>query len=151
MPQTVVLLVGHGKNGPAYEEVHVEPRGVDRYVLLQSPGLALGIAAGDIFSVASDKTFRVLERAGNVCIQIFGPPRVQDIEHDVTRMLSDIEGRLDGMSDEELVYTVPLTSGFNSIETVLERVVRLHPSLEWYYGNVYDPDDGVTPLNWWLH
>jgi hypothetical protein len=23
------------------------------------------------------------------------------------------------------------------------------PDSIWYYGNVYDPEDGVTPLNWW--
>jgi hypothetical protein len=25
-----------------------------------------------------------------------------------------------------------------------------YPGCQWIYGNVYDPADGVTPLNWWL-
>jgi hypothetical protein len=25
-----------------------------------------------------------------------------------------------------------------------------YPNTIWYYGNVYDPEDGETPLEWWL-
>jgi hypothetical protein len=30
----------------------------------------------------------------------------------------------------------------------LGEMMEQFPGSEWYYGNVYDPRDGVTPLNW---
>jgi hypothetical protein len=31
----------------------------------------------------------------------------------------------------------------------LAKAKEVSPNCEWYYGNVYDLKDGVTPLNWW--
>jgi hypothetical protein len=59
-------------------------------------------------------------------------------------------GRLDGRSPGKLVYTLPVSAGFASIEAELQSVVEKFSNVEWFYGNVYDPADGVTPLNWWL-
>jgi hypothetical protein len=37
-----------------------------------------------------------------------------------------------------------------AIEFVFIEFVAAHPGTEWMFGNVYDPRDGVTPLNWWV-
>jgi hypothetical protein len=71
--RTVVNLnVGLSSSGsPAFEQVLVEARGTDRYVLLASPGLALGVAAGDEIMVDDGGRYRVLTRGGNLCVQVF--------------------------------------------------------------------------------
>jgi hypothetical protein len=150
MSQTVNLLAGRSSTGaPAFEEVLVEESGSRRYRLLRSPGLTLGLAAGDLFELRSDGTFEVIERGGNVCIQIFCSADLESVEADATVRLRRLGGRLDGKSARELVYTVGASVGFNPIEEALRAVQERHPHAEWYFGNVYDPVDGVTPLNWW--
>lgn len=134
----------------AYEDVRVEELGNNRYKLLQSPGLVLGIAADDEFAVAADESIEVLKRGGNLCVQIFDDSGVSRIQSRVTGELATIGGRLDGVAGKELVYTVHVDVGFPTIERVLNRIVATFPTAEWVYGNVYDPRDGVTPLNWWL-
>jgi hypothetical protein len=42
-----------------------------------------------------------------------------------------------------------VSCGFAEIEKVLEEAVQAHGAAAWMYGNVYDPQDGITPLNWW--
>jgi hypothetical protein len=44
---------------------------------------------------------------------------------------------------------VPLSEGFSKIEKVFNSTVEKCSGYGWSYGNVYDPTDGVTPLNWW--
>jgi hypothetical protein len=131
------------------EEVVVEPLGGNRHRLLQSPGLVLGLAAGDVFEVGERGECRVLERGRNVCIQIFFRADGPSLEARATEGLAALKGRLDGKTAKELVYTVPVSSGFTEMERVLADLVSRFPGAEWYYGNVYDPNDGVTPLNWW--
>jgi hypothetical protein len=43
----------------------------------------------------------------------------------------------------------PVTAGFPAIETVMAKAKAIDPDCEWFYGNVYDLKDAVTPLNWW--
>ena len=59
-------------------------------------------------------------------------------------------GRLDGRADRVLVFTIPVEAGFGRVEDVFGRFAGGHPGYEWYYGNVCDPADGVTPLGWWV-
>jgi hypothetical protein len=65
-----------------------------------------------------------------------------------------IGGRLDGDAatsrNSMLVFTFPVNIGFPAIEGVMASAKALSPRCEWFYGNVYDLNDGVTPLNWWL-
>jgi hypothetical protein len=151
MSTTINLVAGYGSTGrPAYEEVHVEPCGPATYRLLQSPGLTGGVAAGDVIVVDANGLFKVVERAGNVCIQIYSRDGLPEAEQFATPEFAKIGGRLDGRAPKVLVYTVSVDAGFPAIERVLADIKSRFPSLEWYYGNVYDPADGVTPLNWWL-
>lgn len=33
---------------------------------------------------------------------------------------------------------------------MMEKACSAFPVDKWMYGNVYDVNDGVTPLNWWV-
>jgi hypothetical protein len=59
----------------------------------------------------------VLERGGNLAVQVFG-------------------GRLDG-------------GGFPAVEAAFDALIAEHARASWFFGNVYDPADDATPLNWW--
>lgn len=149
MSQVIKIFVGASTAGkPVFEEVHVDPVGT-QFRLLQSPGLALGLAAGDLVEVDDSGMYRVVARGGNICLQVYGGEFLQALEDELTVELSKYDGVLDGKSNRQLVYTVPVSAGFESIEMVLNNAVARCPGAEWYYGNVYDPEDGVTPLNWW--
>ena len=71
---TVELFVDRTSDGkPFYEEVPVEPIGPDRFRVLASPGLLDGLAAGDVFERRADGRFEVIERSGNLAVQIWYP------------------------------------------------------------------------------
>lgn len=150
MSTTVRLLVDVKDEKPAYEQVHVEDRGGGTYRLLQSPGFVQGLAADDLFVLEPGDTFKLLQRGGNISIQMFSRDPVDRAEPFATSELLRIGARLDGKLRNVLVYTVPASAGFPEIERLLDNIKTRFPGLAWYYGNVYDPVDGVTPLNWWL-
>lgn len=147
------LAAGKRSDGTqVMEEVLVEELGPGRYRLSKSPGLVLGLAAGDVFSRSTDGAFSIIERAGNVCVQIFLPPGDgEPIASSAAHEARKLGGWLDGKHAKLIVLTVPLRAGFKEIEGFLETLVQRFPGAEWYYGNVYDAVDGVTPLNWWVH
>ena len=91
----------------------------------------------------------IVKRGGNLCVQLFASGRIDEIEAFSTSQLTPLNGRLDGKAASELVYTVPVRSGFAEVERALNSVVAQFSGVSWYYGNVYDPEDGVTPLKWW--
>ena len=66
------------------------------------------------------------------------------LEHLLGARFAALGGHLDGRTATNLVYTVPVTAGFDAIEAIF---ADLASSVEWYYGNVYDPKDGATSLN----
>lgn len=151
-PTTVRVIVGKSTAGsPVFEEVLVEPFGDWQYRLLKSPGLTLGLAADDVFQLNLDGTFTVLKRGSNVCIQLFTASKVdvEMLQSTATEFLAPLGGRLDGKTPNVLVYSVPVRAGFPSIEMAMAAIMKRMSGAEWYYGNVYDPKDGITPLNWW--
>jgi len=149
--KTISLYAGERSNGSVvYEEVVVESLGNGRFRLMQSPGLVLGVAADDIIDVEEGKRARVVSRGGNLCIQIYTKGEGARVEPVLLSRLLALNARLDGKSPQQLVFTVPVSVGFATIEKTMNSVVREFPMIEWFYGNVYDPADGTTPLNWWL-
>ena len=48
-----------------------------------------------------------------------------------------------------IVFTIPVSAGFAAVARMFDSVVAQHPGSQWLYGNVYDPKDGKTPLDWW--
>jgi hypothetical protein len=137
------------KGKPLYEEVRVENLGGNTYRIAQSPGLVQGIAADDVVELLPDKSPRVLKRGGNLAVQIFAAANIDAIESLATPAVTQMGGWLDGKSHKLVVYTIPIKATFARIESVLDGVTRRFPGSNWYFGNVYDPADGVTPLNWW--
>lgn len=144
---TVVVLAGRKSSGePVMEELLVDDLGGGLYRLVITPGVALGLAAGDTVTVGEGGAPRVVRRGGNVALHLYGPHEVADLlTPEVERQLL---GTMDGRARNLTVYTVPVSMGFAAIESMLSRFVKAHPEAEWFFANVYD-DDGTTPLLWW--
>jgi Domain of unknown function (DUF4265) len=150
-PTTVNLVAATNPDGtPFYESVLVERIGPQRYLVLASPGLLEGFAAGDEIELAPEQNsgHRVTKRGGNVCVQFFGS--AAESRPWLEPQVVALGGRLDGETPGLLVFTIPVSAGFPAIESIFYEADKRYPGCRWMYGNVYDPADGVTPLNWWL-
>lgn len=148
MLKSHIHLQIHGGDG--VEPVHVQPLGDNHYRVLASPGFVLGVAAGDeIELLGKDGRFRILRRGGNVVVQLFSTEPVQAFRESLAAEVRErLAGVPDGGIERGLVFTIPLATGFDSIEAFFNGVVNEHPAMEWMYGNVYDPATGA-PLDWW--
>jgi hypothetical protein len=151
-----VNLVAEVKNGkPIEENVLVEQLDTNRYRLVRSPGLVPGLAANDEFELTNDEThgYRLLKRAGNICVQMFFPGDAKEWRKALVPLVEEAGGWLDGEASTSnrcmLVLTFPVRVGFPVIESLMAKAKAISPRCEWFYGNVYDLNDGVTPLNWW--
>lgn len=146
----LLLLIDYRQGQPLKEPVHVQHLEGDMYRVLYSPGLVQGVAGGDdICMLNDDGKFEVVRRGGNLAIQVFSNDPVESLRDELAQQVAKLDGVLDGAIEHGLVFTVPVAEGFPAIESVFNAWVDQHPGWEWYYGNVYDPNDGVTPLNWW--
>ena len=153
MRSTIELAVGKNRDGsPFIESILVDVLGENRYRVVASPGLAEGMAAGDEIELAPDEPlgYRILKRGGNISVQFLWH------EGDIKQCLRDMEpkaeaigGRIDGETERLLVFTIPASAGFPAIEKIFLDAKKQYPGCVWMYGNVYDPADGKTPLNWW--
>ncbi|MDH5708148.1 MAG: DUF4265 domain-containing protein [Hylemonella sp.] len=151
MQEEVHLLVEYGSDGrPHREPLDAERLGGGIYLLLRSPGFVLGIAAGDEFRLTgADGAFEVVRRGGNVVVQVFAEASLAPHQASLSLVVESLGGRLDAAIDQALVFTVPATVGFDALETVFNSFARTAPGVTWMYGNVFDPRDGCTPLDWW--
>jgi hypothetical protein len=148
-PEVIHLLVGPGPSGrPVHEEVVATAEDHGHYRIVKSPGLVLGIAAGDVIDRRPDGSFVVVRRGGNFCVQVFALDGLARVEVDATEALTPLGGWLDGSAAKERVFTVPAAATMERITSAMDGVQSRHPKMEWYYGNAF-ADDGVTPLNWW--
>lgn len=144
---TVRVVVERGSS--VVEEVPVEPLREGRSRALATPGLAQGFAADDVFELDAHGDAVVVERAGNVGVQILAE------RHDLAQVADLIDaaerlgGWLDGFEERVVVVTVPVGAGFPAIESLVRRYVAgAGDAVEWYYANVYAAD-GRTPLASW--
>jgi hypothetical protein len=150
-PQHIRLLVEYRDGKPSVELVHAVELGEGRFRLLYSPGFVEGIAAGDEFRLLDEHgAFEVTRRSGNVAVQVFGSEPLAPQAGGLVRRVAELGGVLDGQIERGMVFTIPVAAGFPAIESVFNEFVSSHPGTEWLFGNVYDPRDGVTPLNWWV-
>jgi hypothetical protein len=136
------------------ESLPVVALGGGRYRLLASPGFVEGLAAGDEFVLDPSEAcgHRVLRRGGNLCVWFYHTEPLSEgsaATADVRRVAESLGGHLDGGYSRMLVLTVPLAAGFDFVAQAFDDAVRRHAGSAWLYGNVYDPSDGITPLNWW--
>lgn len=148
---TVNVLADHGADGrPIFEELLVDRLQDEVFRLVASPGLVLGLGAGDEIEVDPNSgKFTVHKRGGNFAVWVYTNDGMDDAIESVASAVARLGGRLDGRKRTLVVFTIPADAGFPAVEEIFYRFVDENPSAEWYFGNVYDPADGVTPLNWW--
>ena len=153
--QVLVPVVNGTGQRQGEEALPVAVLGPGRYRLLHSPGFVEGLASGDEFALVDDVLlgYRVLKHAQNLCVWLYFRQEVSEHSPEATEVRRGVEGLggwLDGGYSRMLVFTVPLSAGFGPVEAVFDSAVARFPGSQWSYGNVYDPRDGKTPLNWWL-
>lgn len=147
------LLAGLNEQGrPVLEKVEayaLSENGV--FELIHSPLFIRNLAAGDIFRVSDQQPgkFKVLRRSGNLSVRVFRKQGIDELATELTPEVEKLGGTLDRSAEMALVYSLHVNIGFSAIETLMDRFMGQYPGMVWYFGNVYDPADGVTPLNWW--
>lgn len=153
--QVIELFAGTGPDGePVVERLQVRVNEDDSCQLVRSPAFIKGIASGDTIKVNTDKVnpekqeFELVKRSGNLAIRVLCRGDSASISDQLTPQLEKLGGELDLENPRLLVYSIHVSCGFATIERILDSVCDGANSV-WYYGNVYDPEDGQTPLNWW--
>ena len=131
------------------ETLLVELMGAGGCRLLKSPLVAQSLAVGDEFEVEpSDKSFRVVRRAGNLCVQLFMAPMLtDDVFDELAANVRAHGGGLDAHTASIAGFWVPVDAGFAAVEQLFVEFVAVHPGSVWMFANVYG-DEG-EPLNWW--
>ncbi len=149
-PQEIIkLFAGQSPDGQkVMESVPAENMGEGRYRLLQSPAFARDLARGDKIVLAADGSPELEKRSGNLCIRVISREGLDNLEQQLTSKLEKLGGALDINTPRILVYSIHVSCGFDEIEKTLREAISGNDAT-WLYGNVYDPTDGETPLNWW--
>lgn len=165
----------HNKIPPSCEEIeiffstHDIPKGkeivlVERvepqyYLLSCSPGWVPGLSAGDTIALdpSSNLGYKMVKRGGNLAVQIYFPATMyRDILDHILSLakkenLSLInDGYMEGSNVSLLVFTNVKPINFSKVEDIFNATAKEFIETKWFYGNVYDPSDGKTPLNWWV-
>ncbi|GAA5315235.1 MAG: hypothetical protein AseanaTS_04390 [Candidatus Pelagadaptatus aseana] len=147
--QVIELFAGIGPDGkPVVERLPVRVNEDDSCQLVKSPAFIKGIASGDTIKlVPNSQEFNLIKRSGNLAIRVISRDDIGPIAEQLTPQLEKLGGELDTETPRMLVYSIHVSCGFQDIEKMLNTVAS--DSVIWLYGNVYDPQDGQTPLNWW--
>jgi hypothetical protein len=148
------FLAGTNPMGePVFEALQAEPvedePGLFR--LTRSPLLARNLAKGDKLKVINAATaeYELVKRSGNLCVRVFRKEGLSQLADNLTPRLEKLGGSLDLQNERALVYSLHVSIGFRLIEETLDECLREADDAVWYYGNVYDPEDGRTPMEWW--
>jgi len=149
--QVIELFAGNDPQGqPIVERLSVKQQEDDSFQLVKSPAFIRGIASGDIVKMLPDtKEFEIKQHSGNLCIRVYARQGIEELSEQLTPEFEKLGGELDTETPRFLVYSIHVSCGFKEIESLLNKHVNNEDQM-WVYGNVYDPKDGVTPLNWWL-
>jgi hypothetical protein len=148
--QFIPLVAGLNTEGePVFEQIEVSPveGAKDEYRLQKAPAFVRGLARGDRirFPARTELGAELLQRSGNLTVRVFRKHNIDAAEQMLTPEFELLDGMLDQHSAGLLVYSIHVSIGF----LLLDKAVGQFGGLVWYYGNVYDPKDGSTPLNWW--
>lgn len=148
--QVVELFAGLDPHGqPILEKLPVRELESGGLQLVQSPAFVKGLASGDVIKfVPGSREFVIVQHSGNLSVRVFSRTDIQALADRLTEQLEKLGGELDLETPRMLVYSIHVSCGFSVIEDILNAEVKSGES-GWLYGNVYDPADGVTPLNWW--
>ncbi len=149
--QVIELFAGNDPQGqPIVERLAVRQNEDDSFQLVKSPVFIRGIASGDTVKLLPDsKEFVIEQHSGNLCIRVYAKQGLEQINEQLTPKLEKLGGELDLENARVLVYSIHVSCGFKTIEALLNQYVGTDEYSMWVYGNVYDPADGTTPLNWW--
>jgi Domain of unknown function (DUF4265) len=149
--QVIELFAGMGAKGnPIVEKLRVRELDNGHLQLVQSPAFVKGLASGDVIRCDSPtQEFEIVQRSGNLSLRIFSRGDITPLLEALTPELEKLGGELDIETPRVLVYSIHVSCGFSVIENILNRYVTKDANSSWMYGNVYDPIDGHTPLNWW--
>lgn len=140
-----------------YESVLVRSLDGGLMRVLHSPLFGPNLAAGDYIrrELGSEQGFTHVLRGGNVCIQVLAPNSRRIGKHldRVKERLVEIGGWPDGsiaLTRNRIAetLTVPVAAGFDEIDTLFAMVEDVS-GIHMQFGNVYDYNDGKTPLCWW--
>lgn len=132
------------------EKVQVKQLEEGEYMLVRSPCFVKGLASGDKIAFdEKDNSFELKTHSGNLCVRVFSRDGVTRLAADLTPQVEKLGGSLDYENERMLVYSIHVSCGFKGIETLFNDHIDEDDHQLWLYGNVYDPEDGVTPLNWW--
>jgi hypothetical protein len=149
----VQLLAGTDSQGmPVLEKLEVKRHEQEgTYELLHSPLFVRDLAAGDVFNCEDDNpaSYKVIKRSGKLAVRVFCKDNPEELESTLTPEVEKLDGTLDLKTDRALVYSVHVNIGFGEIERLFDNAIADTQGSIWYYGNIYDREDGVTPLNWW--
>ena len=123
------FLAGIKSNGePVFESLYVEflTDTPQHFRLIKSPLLARNLAAGDLVrQINADKAeYELINRSGNVCIRLFGGEELIDLEQALTSKFEKIGGCLDLQTPRALVYTIHVSIGFKTIESMLDETCK---------------------------
>ena len=148
------FLAGINPDGdPVFESLEVEfvEDSEDEVRLVHSPLLTRNLAAGDKLKVidVSSAEYKLLRRSGNLSIRGFRQHQLDILAESLTGRIEKLGGSLDKQTDRALVYSIHFSIGFQVIEELLSTICKDYSDTVWYYGNVYDPEDGTTALEWW--
>lgn len=148
--QVIELFAGVGADGePVVERLQVKINEDDSCLLVRSPAFIKGIASGDTIKLEQGtQNFELIQRGGNLAIRIFSRGDIAPLSENLTAQLEKLGGDLDLETPRMLVFSIHASCGFDKIEEILNRYCS-SDDVMWVYGNVYDPVDGRTPLNWW--
>jgi hypothetical protein len=148
----IELIAGIGPAGaPVVERLEVHVNAQNECQLVRSPAFVKGIASGDVIKLTQAAEgapqFELVRRSGNLAVRVMSKGDTQAISERLTPLIEQLGGELDVESPRLLIYSLHVSLGFSTIETLLNNA--MDESSVWVYGNVYDPADGTTPLNWW--
>ncbi len=148
--QVIELFAGNDPQGqPIVERLSVKQNADDSFQLVKSPAFIKGLASGYVVKMLADrKEFEIKHHGGNLCIRVYAKTGLAAISEQLPPELEKLGGELDIETERFLIYSIHVSCGFSTIEGLLNRYVTEVGGL-WLYGNVYDPVDGTTPLNWW--
>ncbi|MGD8176216.1 DUF4265 domain-containing protein [Marinimicrobium sp. ARAG 43.8] len=149
--RTVELFAGTRPDGqPIVEQLPVRELDSGELQLVRSPAFAQGLASGDRIRLHPDtRDLELVQRSGNLSIRVFTKGEMTPLADALVPALEKLGGELDLHNDRMLVFTIHASCGFDTIENIMNQTLGQNPDSAWTYGNVYDPRDGTTPLNWW--
>lgn len=155
-PAEISVFAGQRPDGESvFEQLAVialdEP---NCYRVKKSPAFSKGLAKNDEIRLLPAGHCEIIKHSGNLCIRVFAREGIDRLQSKLAPAIKTLAGSLDVQNERMLVYSIPVSQGFSTIEDKLNESIFVdgehdQQSATWLYGNVYDPADGNTPLNWW--